>query len=924
MPRQRRQVLELRDNADLVAQPRIAPTRPSPVFDDRPRFVKNPLSNNNRSTVILGGPKWEDLSRKPEWNFNTGTMRFEHAPNRLSDADRQRYVGNYQSYRAEQSKVALAKRARRESTKSKKAREEARSRALASRLDANAEKYIDGKGLGRSLEYYYRNAAECYTTETEYKANARAPRRSNKIKFVIDQDTVKIIVDGGRERTFPILSPTNRKQLRTIRKIMIDQLTKMYRDDWAKNVLCNIVAHNVYEKHSTTADGGEKRYNRVPMTDKRRNSLKVLKQSSITDFVDKYLKYYISELTNSIESVKLDGSGWVFKGNIGFSIDCVPLKVVLVGRYLAIPSSVNRCLLNIRPEADKILTDNRCLQRCLIYALHKDKIPEKVATVARRYDPYWSKPDTHQLSEKCTLKDFESALGLSDNQPFEATEANFKTIEAILGVSIVCYKLEINLDVSDSSTFESFVRVYGDPSNDTAIGLCIVCSGDVNHFTYIKDLGNLMAHITNPTNAKNFNTPRFYECDVCHMAFTVEACLDEHKITYHPETVPIEGKYKLPGSDKTHVYFKDTRFMMWHPVTVYADFEAAITESGQHEPILCAITVVSDIDTVPTQYKIFRKDDFEEMIRFLDSLAHRVMKYVCPAIVPEIVYPNDIESSDHCAFCNCVFAADNLRVDHHAHYSGYFFNGTAREYYPAGRFICQCCNNCNLQLAFKRKRYRLPVYFHNGSGYDFTFLMQILKQYTNPDATTSGPRLNVIPTTESGDRLLMASFGGVQFGDSCKMIQAPLKDMVNEFLGSDITKYKYTETCIRQFLEDRGKAYRPEYIELLTRKEPMFYNLVTSESALDTKQIPKREDCFDQLTNTVMSVSDYKHMELLWREFDIQDWREYYELYNLLDTTLLALFRSVQTIHNGSIRCGSSPLHHDFADVVQSVLEILA
>ena len=77
---------------------------------------------------------------------------------------------------------------------------------------------------------------------------------------------------------------------------------------------------------------------------------------------------------------------------------------------------------------------------------------------------------------------------------------------------------------------------------------------------------------------------------------------------------------------------------------------------------------------------------------------------------------------------------DSPKVRHHAHVAGEYTTGKGEvRFFEAG-----CCTKCNLQLSFNKKNYRLPVYFHNGSHYDFTFIMKII-------AAVPGGNLEVIP-----------------------------------------------------------------------------------------------------------------------------------------------------------------------------------
>lgn len=249
-----------------------------------------------------------------------------------------------------------------------------------------------------------------------------------------------------------------------------------------------------------------------------------------------------------------------------------------------------------------------------------------------------------------------------------------------------------------------------------------------------------------------------------------------------------------------------------------------------------------------------------------------------------------------------------VKVRHHAHIAGEYSNGCESRQYAAGEYICTCCSRCNTQLSFNKKNYKLPVYFHNGGRYDNAFIMKLVakwKSIADADAShqlasanaeadannevatkRSQYNLEVIPT--SMDKEMLITINGIDFKDSYRMISNRLKDIVSQTLGSDLKNYSVTKQLLKQYLEDHHKHYDESYIELMTRKEPMFYSLITSYSSLSNTKLPDIVSCYDELSRTQMSIEDYNHMKTLWKTFNIKNWGEYYELYNVLDVTLLA------------------------------------
>ena len=145
--------------------------------------------------------------------------------------------------------------------------------------------------------------------------------------------------------------------------------------------------------------------------------------------------------------------------------------------------------------------------------------------------------------------------------------------------------------------------------------------------------------------------------------------------------------------------------------------------------------------------------------------------------------------------------------------------------------------------------------------------------------------LEVIPTTE--DKEMQIEFLDIQFKDSLKLISSPLKTIVVQTLGDNLDHYKHTKTQLRRYCEESGKEWSDEYIDLLTRKEPMFYTLIKSYDSLNNTLISSREQCIGDMKGEMMPQDEYDHMVKLWNTYDINTWGEYYELYNVLDVTLV-------------------------------------
>ena len=297
---------------------------------------------------------------------------------------------------------------------------------------------------------------------------------------------------------------------------------------------------------------------------------------------------------------------------------------------------------------------------------------------------------------------------------------------------------------------------------------------------------------------------------------------------------------------------------------------------------------VSRIPAIHTQLQVFHEPHEEEsdlhpVMDFLIRLQESVKRYLFNELplecTPEI--ENDYQCTIYCPFCRKSFAREVRKVRHHAHVAGEYSNGVEVKHYKAGQYICTCCKKCNLQLSFNKEIYRLPVYFHNGSHYDFTFIMKFIALMGKAERS-----VEVIPTIKGKE--MQIEYHGIQFKDSLKLISSPLKTIVVQTLENDLELYKHTKTQLKKYQESRNKEWINEYIDLLTRKELIFYTLIKSYDSLNNTVIPSLEQCIDDMKGKMMPQDEYDHMMKLQNTFDINTWGEYYELYNVLDVTLMA------------------------------------
>ena len=79
-------------------------------------------------------------------------------------------------------------------------------------------------------------------------------------------------------------------------------------------------------------------------------------------------------------------------------------------------------------------------------------------------------------------------------------------------------------------------------------------------------------------------------------------------------------------------------------------------------------------------------------------------------------------------------------------------------------------------------------------------------------------------------------------------------------LEDDLEHNKHTKTQFRRYCEESDKQWNDKYIDLLTRKEPIFYILIKSYDSLNNTLIPSHEQYIDEMKDEMMSKDEYDYM----------------------------------------------------------------
>ena len=763
------------------------------------------------------------------------------------------------------------------------------------KIAKNMTRYVESD-MGASLECIFTSKGTIKTQDTVDSFNTRATNRATQqVDYKVKKDGFFIEVNHVDVRVEPLnVYDENERQL--FINTFNEELQKLIQ-----------VQHNGYmHTHIRlyfTKDGPrvEKQFCETYIDDEKCEipiENRIVWETNFRKYITRLLNKDILDNHN----IKMNGSGWRFLGIIGFDTCIRRVKCAINGHYVPTPVELsNKVIVNV-PN-----TDYRCMQRTLIYAFNQ-KILNKNgnSTDINRYNKWWIKPDQFKIQEH-TILEFENEFNLENNQPFVYNKSTLFRMEEYFDCYFNVYKVTVDADYENrSSKVLSAFRIYPESNdkddnyrmeNKIIHNICLIVDSKTNdgHACYIKDPALFCRKLIHENAEKNNNDSKQIKCEFCDFRCMSKKEIIIHKSARHPDKLTDSDRYVLVDDSNekyepdTKVKFKDTKHMMIHPVMMTFDFETALKPTKEgitlHNPLMCSVYVHSTIPAVKSEYRVFYADsltykDFIPMIKYMKSIAYTTIKHVKSVELINLDTISNLdeypENKERCPFCKNEYNDDNRKVRHHAHYTGYYHNGSEMRYYNAGDIICNCCNNCNLQLEFSAMR--IPVYAHNSSGYDNTLLIHILSECHE--------ELNIIPTAM--DHYMQIQTKQLVFKDSKKLISGSLRSLVQTFLGGDKSKYNATISSVKHWCKSYGIEFKDEYIDLLLQKEPMFYNLVDSFESLSTPTIPKLEDIYNELTSDLMSVEDYDHMKKLWTTFEIKNWKMYYELYNILDATLLS------------------------------------
>ena len=433
---------------------------------------------------------------------------------------------------------------------------------------------------------------------------------------------------------------------------------------------------------------------------------------------------------------KMRGSEFEFDGINFFYYSFNKTSIYRGDTYIDSPKWLKDKKSTINPKNN----DDKCFQYAVTLALNLDNIdnhPDRISKI---------KPFINQYN----WKDID----------FPPTNKDWK-------------KLELNNDIALSTLYiphntKKIQLAYRFKNNLTCnkqIILLMITDGEKWHYLVVKNVAGLLKGITS-THEKDFH------CLNCFHSYRTKNKLESHKkICENHDYCHVE----MPTKDNNIIKYNHGEKYMDVPFFIYADLECLLqkmstcinnpnesstTKINKHTPSGYLIFTNCSFDESRNKLNYFRgKDCMKKFCKDLKEHATRIINYVKKNIIPltkEKKNYNDQKVDEK-----------NYKVRDHCHYTGKY-RGAAH-------------NICNLRDKVPKET---PVVFHNGSIYDYHFIIkELLKEFEgNFDCLGENTEKYItfsVPLNKKIENKNLEITYKIKFIDSFRFMSSSLSKLVN-------------------------------------------------------------------------------------------------------------------------------------------------
>ena len=602
--------------------------------------------------------------------------------------------------------------------------------------------------------------------------------------------------------------------------------------------------------------------------------------SETEEVTEKLIMSLLQKYQDNLQN-KMKGSDFILNGVNYLFYDLNRITISKGGSYIESPKWLKdkKCIANQKNN------DSKCFQYAATLALDFNKIdrnPQRISKMKPFIDNYnWNDinfPTAKKDWNKFELNNKDVALNIL-YVPF-----NTKKTE-------IAYQSKYNL-----------IR-------DNQIILLMISNGENWHYLAVKSLSRLLRGVTSSHDGD-------YDCLNCFQSYRTENKLNVHK------KICENNKYcniEMPGPNNNIIKYNQGDKSLKLPFIIYADLECLLKkiDTCQNNPDLSSTTKINQ--HIPSGYSIYTNCSFDKSIyyrgedcmkRFCKDLKDHATKII--NFKKKIMTPltkeeeDDYNKENICYICKKEFNNDKVRD--HCHFTGKY-RGAAH-------------NTCNLKYKIPKN---IPVIFHNGSTYDYHFIIKELAREFEGNFDCLGENTEKyitfsVPIKKKIENKNMDITYKIKFIDSFRFMATSLSKLVDNLTDnihndkcikcksnlcflraiSETLLFKCID-CEREYEKEFNKELLEKFSNtyefcdndlnkfiMLLRKGVYPYEYMDGWNKFNEKSIPCKEPFYSSLTLENITEVDYAHANNVFRKFNLNNLGEYHDFYVRSDTLLLA------------------------------------
>ena len=438
----------------------------------------------------------------------------------------------------------------------------------------------------------------------------------------------------------------------------------------------------------------------------------------------------------------------------------------------------------------------------------------------------------------------------------------------------------------------------------------MISNGKNWHYLAVNSLSRLLRGISSNHNID-------YHCLNCFNSYRTENKLNVHKkICENHEYCNIE----MASPNNNIIKYNQGDKSLELTFIIYTDLECLLKkiDTCYNNPDLSSTTKINQ--HIPSGYSIYTNCSFVQsyyrgevyMKRFCKDLkdhATKIIDFQKKAMIPltKEEEEDNYDKKNICYICKKYFNND-MKVRDHCHFTDKY-RGAAR-------------NTCNLRYKIPKN---IPAIFHNGSTYDYHFIIKELACEFDGNFECLGENTEKyitfsVPIKKRIDNKNIDITYKIKSIDSFRFMATSLSKLVDNLTDNihndKCIKCKSNLCFVRAMNEklilrciDCEKEYEKEFNKELVERFPNTYKFCDNDlnkfimllrkgvypyeyidgwDKFNEKIIPSKESFYSNLTLENITKTDYAHANNVFKKFNINNLGEYHDLYVRSDTLLLA------------------------------------